>query len=88
MDKIPRLAPVLLQQLHVGHRHTSVNGFAHVVDGEQGDLDGGQKKSQKPRFVPNSLGSLGQDWDKNLPRRDDISHPKPTIVFWLSGTYP
>ena len=39
--KTPRLAPVLLQQLHVGDAHAPVNGFAHVIDGEQGDLDGG-----------------------------------------------
>ena len=86
--KTPRLPPVLFQQFHIGHRHTPVNGFGHIVDGEQGYMDGGQKKSQKPRFVPNSLGSLGQDWDKNLPQMDDISHPNPTIVFWLSGTPP
>jgi hypothetical protein len=30
--KTPRLASVLFQQLHVGHRHAPVNGFAHVVD--------------------------------------------------------
>ncbi len=39
--KTPRLAPVLFQQLHIGHRHGPVNSFAHIVDGEQGDLDGG-----------------------------------------------
>jgi hypothetical protein len=51
-------------------------------------LDGGQKKSQKPRFVPNSLGSLGQDWDRNLPHKDDISHPNQTIVFCRLGPPP
>ena len=33
---------MFFQQLHVGNRHAPVNGFAHVVDGEQGDLDGGE----------------------------------------------
>jgi hypothetical protein len=33
---------LLLQQLHGGHDHAAVGGFAHVVDGEQGHLHGGQ----------------------------------------------
>jgi hypothetical protein len=33
---------VFLQQRHVGDGHAAVHGFAHVVDGEQGDLHGGQ----------------------------------------------
>ena len=33
---------MLLQHPHVGHGHATVHGFAHVVDGEQGDLHGGQ----------------------------------------------
>ena len=37
-----RLAPMLLQQLAVVEGHAAVDGFAHVVDGEQGDLHGGQ----------------------------------------------
>ena len=41
MHKTPRLAPVLFQQFHTVHRHPPVNGFAHVINGEQGDLDGG-----------------------------------------------
>jgi hypothetical protein len=36
----PRLAAVLFQQLHVGDRHAAVHGFAHVVNGHQGDLHG------------------------------------------------
>ena len=34
------LAPVLFQQLHVRDDHAAVDRFAHVVDGEQGDLHG------------------------------------------------
>ena len=33
---------MLLQHPHIGHGHATVYGFAHVVDGEQGDLHGGQ----------------------------------------------
>jgi hypothetical protein len=29
---------MLFQQLHIGDGHAAVYGFAHVVDGEQGDL--------------------------------------------------
>jgi len=29
---------MLFQQLHIGHGHTPIHGFAHVVDGEQGDI--------------------------------------------------
>jgi hypothetical protein len=36
------LAPMFLQQAHVGDGHAAVHGFAHVVDGEQGHLHGGQ----------------------------------------------
>ncbi len=41
-NKSPRLTAMLLQQLHIGDSHTPVDGFAHVVDGQQGELDGGQ----------------------------------------------
>ena len=34
----PTLAAVLLQYLDIGHDHAAVDGLAHVVDGEQGDL--------------------------------------------------
>ena len=34
----PTLAAMLLQHLHIGDRHAPVDGLAHVVDGEQGDL--------------------------------------------------
>ena len=37
-NEAARLAAMLFQQLHVGDRHAAVHGFAHVVDGEQGDL--------------------------------------------------
>ncbi len=39
---MPRLAPLLFQQAHIGDGHASVRGFAHIVDGEQGDLHGRQ----------------------------------------------
>jgi hypothetical protein len=33
---------MLFQQLHIGDGHAAVHGFAHVVNGQQGELDGGQ----------------------------------------------
>lgn len=33
---------MLLQQVHIGHRHAAVYGFAHVINREQGDLHGGE----------------------------------------------
>ena len=36
--KTPRIAPVLFQQGDAGHAHAPVQGFAHVVNGEQGDI--------------------------------------------------
>ena len=33
---------MLLQQLDVVHRHAAIHRFAHVVNGEQGDLHGGE----------------------------------------------
>lgn len=27
-----RLAAMLLEQMHIGHRHASIDGFAHVVN--------------------------------------------------------
>jgi len=33
---------MFLQQAHVGDGHAAVHGFAHVLDGEQGHLHGGQ----------------------------------------------
>ena len=38
----PRLTTMLLQQLHIGDGHAPVDGFAHVINGQQGELDGGQ----------------------------------------------
>ena len=37
-NEATRLAAMLFQQLHVGDRHAAVYRFAHVVNGEQGDL--------------------------------------------------
>ena len=39
VDETAALAAVFFQQLDVGNRHAAVHRFAHVVDGEQGDLD-------------------------------------------------
>ena len=50
--KRPRLAAVLFQQLHIGDGHAPVDGFAHVVNGQQGELDGGQKSGDSPRTDP------------------------------------
>jgi len=67
---------MLFQQLHVGDRHAAVHGFAHIVDGEQGDLHGGQGFPRTdPKTValrplnfwltcPEFLGLVGQDWAK------------------------
>ena len=78
----PRLAAMLFQQLHVGDGHATVHGFAHVVDGQQGDLHGGQgfprtgPKTVALRLLnfwltcPEFLGLVGQDWDKT---------PKPAV---------
>ena len=43
---IPTLAPMLLQQPDIGHGHAAVHGFAHVVDGEEADLNGGEEVKQ------------------------------------------
>lgn len=40
--KAAGFAAVLFQQLDIGDGHAPVHGFAHVVDGEQGDLHGGE----------------------------------------------
>jgi len=40
--KTPRLAPVLFQQGHAVDGHAAIDGFAHVVNREQGDLHSGQ----------------------------------------------
>ena len=67
---------MFFQQLHVGDRHAAVHGFAHIVDGEQGDLHGGQGFPRTdPKTValrplnfwltcPEFLGLVGQDWAK------------------------
>ena len=43
---IPTLAPMLLQQPDIGHGHAAVHGFAHVVDGEEANLNGGEEVKQ------------------------------------------
>ena len=81
---------MLFQQLHVGDRHASVHGFAHVINGEQGDLYGGQgfprtdPKTIDLRLLnfwltcPEFLGLVGQDWAKT---------PNPMLsIYALSDT--
>ena len=84
---------MLFQQLHVGDRHAPVYGFAHVVNGEQGDLYGGQGSGDSPRTDPKAmdlrrlnfwltcpefLGLVGQDWAKT---------PNPMLsIYALSDT--
>ena len=38
----PRFTAALFKQLNVAHDHASVDGFTHVVDGEESDLGGGE----------------------------------------------
>ena len=40
--KTPAFAPMLFQQRDAVHGHAPVDGFAHVVNGEQSDLHSGQ----------------------------------------------
>ena len=75
-NEAARLTAMLFQQLHVSDGHAPVYGFAHVVDGEQGDLYGGQgyprtdPKTIELRLLyfwltcPEFLGLVGQDWAK------------------------
>jgi len=78
---------MLFQQLDIGDRHAAVHGFAHVVDGEQGDLHGGQGFPRTdPKTValrplnfwstcPEFLGLVGQDWDKTPKPARSIDGP-------------
>ena len=47
---IPRLAPVLFQQACAGHDHAAVDGLAHVINGEQTDLNRAADCRLHPRF--------------------------------------
>ena len=67
----PTLAPMLLQQFAVIDGHAAVDGFAHVVDGEQGDLHGGQGFIQINNLStwhsidwPDPVWLVGQNLDK------------------------
>ena len=40
---MPRLATYFFQQLDIGDRHAPIHRLAHVIDGQQGDLDGGER---------------------------------------------
>ena len=41
--QVARPAAALLDEADVGDRHAAVDGLGHVVDGEAGDRDGGQR---------------------------------------------
>jgi hypothetical protein len=40
------LATTLLYELHIPHRHATVCCFAHILDGQEGDLDYDEKLTQ------------------------------------------
>ena len=48
----PALAPMLLQELHIGDHHAAVSGLTHVVDGEQRHLHGGQGSDTNQQLSP------------------------------------
>ena len=43
VHKTPTLAPMLFPQGNSVHRHAAVYGFAHVVNGKQGDLNSDER---------------------------------------------
>ena len=50
---------MLLHHLHIGDRHAAVDGLAHAIDGEQGDLGSNKNQQLSPpqasaltRFLP------------------------------------
>ena len=67
---------MLLHQLHAVDGHATVHRFAHVINGEQGDLHCGQGFPRTdPKTIalrelnfwltcPEFLGLVGQDWAK------------------------
>jgi hypothetical protein len=55
--KTPRFATMLFQQLHIGDGHAPVHGFAHVVNGEQGDW-GSHTNQQLSAHGISSLGLI------------------------------
>jgi hypothetical protein len=62
---------MLFQQMHIGHRHATVHGFAHIVNSQQGHLHGGEgfnkinnlRASQKS-FEQHPEWLVGQNLDK------------------------
>ena len=74
---MPRLTALLFQQLHIRDGHAAVGSFAHVINGQQGYLYGGEGFHQnqqlrvhdgelKTFICPKFCGLVGQDWDKDL----------------------
>ena len=69
---MPRLATLLFQQLHIGNGHAAVGSFAHVINGQQCHLYGGEgfQQNQQLRTLqacsldPFSDWLVGQNWDK------------------------
>ena len=45
---VPALAPMLFQYADVGHHHAAIDRLAHVIDGEQPDLHGGERLHLDP----------------------------------------
>ena len=58
---MPALAPPLFQQPNAGHGHAFVHGLAHVVDGEQGDLQESYKSTTYADQTNESLQNLRVD---------------------------
>lgn len=54
LDKATRLASVFLNHAHLSNCHRPINGFAHVVNREQGDL----RSSKRFHFHASRTDSL------------------------------
>ena len=70
--KTPTLPTMLLQQFDTRDGHATVDRFAHVVDGEQGDLHSGQVLSEINNLHPQAFSLFpifcwfgGTKWDRN-----------------------
>jgi len=59
---MPRLAAHLFKQAHIRHGHAAVSGFAHVVNGQQADLHGGEGF----HFNTRGAGGFGRDGAMNV----------------------
>ncbi len=57
---------MLFKQVHIGHRHATVHGFAHVINREEGYLHGGEGFHLKRLFEQHPEGLVGQNLDSQL----------------------